>query len=241
MDTLKPAVMQDDNRLGQIRERLASGKLSDVGFDAFLPPSTRARSSYTWTPIVVARRAALHFAERGASRVLDVGCGPGKFCVVAGLARPELTFCGVEHSPGLARTGQGLTASLRVSNVEIRNGDALDAPWHDFDGFYFFNPFSEGSRAGGDRLLRVAELLRAAPRKSIVVTYHGLGGPIPPSYDLIVEERVGSGPLRVWQKTRLREGAWYHLDYSHEVSRVPRKYLERKLAALNSSDEVASE
>jgi len=233
--------MQNENKLDQIHKRFASGELSDVGFDAFLPPSARARSPYTWTPIAVARRAALHFAERGAKRVLDVGCGPGKFCVVAGLAHPELSFCGVEHNPRLACTAKGLTAGLHLSNVEIRNGDALDAPWHDFDGFYFFNPFSGGSRLGGDKLLRVAELLRAAPRKAIVVTYHGLGGPIPPSYDLIVEERVGSGPLRVWQKNRSREGAWYHLDYSDDVSRVPRQYLERKLAALSSSDQVASE
>jgi len=86
----------------------------------------------------------------------------------------------------------------------------------------------------------VAELLSFAPRKSIVVTYHGLGGPIPSSYDLVVDERFGSGPLRVWQKNRSREGAWYHLDYSDEVSRVPRKYLQRKLAALSSLDEVES-
>jgi len=232
--------MTEDNDLGAIRERLASGELSDVGFDALLPPLTRARSSYTWTPIVVARRAAEHFARRGVSRVLDVGCGPGKFCIVAGLTRPALRFYGVEHSAALTRTALALTACLRLSNVEIRNGEALDAPWRGFDGFYFFNPFSADSRVGGPDLLRVADQLRGAARRTVVVTYHGLGGPIPSSYDLVSEERVGSGPLRVWQKNS-RDGAWYHLDYSHGVSRVPRKYLDRKLGAQSSSKEVAGE
>jgi SAM-dependent methyltransferase len=233
--------MADDNQLDQVRERLALGQLSDVSFDTLLPPLTRARSSYTWTPVAVARRAALHFAERGASRVLDIGCGPGKFCIAAGLAQPELSFCGVDRSAGLTRIARELTAALRVPNVETRKGDALDAPWHDFDGFYFFNPFSDDSRTSGDKLLRVAELLREAPRKSVVVTYHGLGGPIPSNYDLVSEERLGSGPLRVWVKVRPRDAAWYHLDYSHGVSRVPRKFLERKLGALLSSDEAFSE
>lgn len=232
--------MTDDNNLDRVRERLVLGELWDVGFDALLPPLTRAKSSYTWTPIVVARRAAMHFAERGASRVLDVGCGPGKFCIVAGLTRPALRFWGVERSVGLTRTARALAAGLRLPNVEIRNGEALDTPWRDFDGFYFFNPFSEDPRMGGAELLRVADALRGAPRRAVVVTYHGLGGPIPSSYTLVSEERVGSGPLRVWQKNS-REAAWYHLDYSHDVSRVPRKYLERKLGAQKAADEIAGQ
>lgn len=233
--------MADEGHFDQFRARLAAGELSDAGFDSLLPTLTRARSSYTWTPVDVARRAAQHFAERGATRVLDVGCGPGKFCIVAGLAHPNLSFCGVDHSAGLTRTARELGKGLRVSNVEIKTGNALDLPWPAFDGFYFFNPFSEDSKVGGNELLRVAELLRSAPRKSVVVTYHGLGGPIPSSYELASEERIGTGPLRVWQKVRTREAAWYHLDYAHDASRVPRGYLERKLGAMRSSDELGSE
>jgi len=229
-------MMMAPQKLKELRERIAVGELADLQFDALLPASTRARSSYTWTPISVARRAALRLAEHGATRVLDVGCGPGKFCVVAGLTRPTLKFCGVEHRVGLSRTARALIAGLDVSNVEIVNGNVFETPWRPFDGFYFFNPFSGDSRVGGNELLRVADQLSAAQRNSVVVTYHGLGGPIPSSYDLVSEEQVGSGPLRVWRKTRAREAAWFYLDYSHDVARVPRKYLERKLGALSSSE-----
>jgi SAM-dependent methyltransferase len=191
----------------------------------------------------------MHFGERGVRRVLDVGCGPGKFCVAAALSRPDLNFCGVDRSVDLTITATAVAATLRASNTEFRAGDALDAPWHDFDGFYFFNPFAEDapstsvkgdSSRAGTHLLRVAELLGEAARGATVVTYHGLGGPIPSTYDLAAEEPVGSGALRVWVKNRTREAAWYHLDYSNDVSRIPRKYLQRQLRAQKPSAETSS-
>ncbi|HEY0465789.1 MAG TPA: class I SAM-dependent methyltransferase [Polyangiaceae bacterium] len=191
---------------------------------------------------MVAQRAAWRFAERGIRHVLDVGCGPGKFCVAAALARPNLHFFGIERGVGLTLTANAVAASLRVSNVEFKAGNVLDAQWHDFDGFYFFNPFSEDSAPGSESartetdLLRVVELLGAANRGAIVITYHGLGGAIPSTYDLLSDEPVGSGRLRVWIKNRSREAAWYHLDYAQGVSRVPRRYFERQSARKASAE-----
>jgi SAM-dependent methyltransferase len=182
----------------------------------------------------VARRAALRFAERGVRRVFDVGCGPGKFCIAAAVARPDLNFIGIDRGLDLTITAEALAACLRVSNVEFKVGDALEAPWHDFDGFYFFNPFNQDSAsettAVETDLMKVAEQLGEADRGAIVITYHGLGGAIPSTYDLLSDEPVGTGPLRVWIKNRSRAAAWYHLDYAHGVSRVPRKYFERQCA-----------
>ena len=230
------------NDLERVRDRLATGELSDVAFGALLPPLLREKSAWCWTPIAVARRAALRFAEHGARRVLDVGCGPGKFCVAAALSQPGLNFVGVDRGVDLTITAKAVAESLRVPNVEFNAGNALDAPWHDFDGFYFFNPFAEDWssspmadwRGGNDTLLRVAELLSDANRGTAVITYHGLGGAIPSNYDLFSEEPVGSSVLRVWIKNRSRVAAWYHLDYSAEVTRIPRRYFERKIAAQKS-------
>ena len=57
---------------------------SDAQLDALLPRVMRRVSSVYWTPVRVARRAAQIFDDLGVSRVLDVGSGPGKFCIVAG-------------------------------------------------------------------------------------------------------------------------------------------------------------
>lgn len=242
--------MTDEQHFDRVRNSLITGQLSDLAFGALLPPLIRAKSSYCWTPLAVARRAALRFAEQGTRRVLDVGCGPGKFCLTAALACPEIDFCGVDLSVTLARTAKELATGLRLSNVEFKAGDALDAPWHDFDGFYFFNPFGgtlltplmdDCALPGGDELLRVAELLDAARKGVTVITYHGLGGPIPSSYTLRSEEPIGSGCLRVWQKTRSRAQGFYYLDHSREVSQVSREYLLRKPARRKPRVDAASE
>jgi SAM-dependent methyltransferase len=242
--------MPDDGYLARVRARLASGELSDIAFDALLPPVTRAKARAHWTPIAVARRVALRFAERGATRVLDVGSGPGKFCVAAAVACSELDFCGIEHSVALTRTAKELAARLCLSNVEFRSGDALGAPWHDFDGFYFFNPFAESSLApasicrrlaGQSELALTLELLAAARRGVTVITYHGLGGPIPSSYDLVSEEAVGSGRVRVWTKARSRDSGWFYLDDSRAVLRLTRRGLEERLGIRKPWTELAPE
>jgi len=158
-----------------------------------------------------------------------------------------LNFIGIDRSVDLIVTANSLAAALRVSNVEFKSGDAVDAPAHDFDGFYFFNPFGEESASGADssrshaELLRVVELLGAADRGAIVITYHGLGGAIPSTYDLLSDEPIGSGPLRVWVKNRSREAAWYHLDYGYGVSRVPRRYFQQKAVVQKSSAAMTSD
>jgi SAM-dependent methyltransferase len=234
--------MVDVRYFDRVRAQLASGELGDVAFGALLPPLLREKAPWCWTPIAVARRAAWRFAERGIRRVFDVGCGPGKFCIAAAVTRPDLNFLGFDRGVDLTVTAKALAARLRVSNVEFQVGNALDAPWHDFDGFYFFNPFNEdpvsGSSGAETDLLRVVDLLDAADRGSIVITYHGLGGAIPSTYDLLSDEPVGTGRLRVWVKNRSRALAWYHLDYAHGVLRAPRRHFEQWCAARKSSVET---
>jgi hypothetical protein len=78
-------------------------------------------------------------------------------------------------------------------------------------------------------LLGVVEALSSLRTGSIVVTYCGLGGPIPSSFDLISEELVSSGCLRTWIKRRSYEGDWYHLDRQDDVARATRGYVDRRL------------
>jgi SAM-dependent methyltransferase len=219
---------------------LLLGDVLDAAFDELLPPSARAKSVQHWSPLVVARRAALRFEEQGVRRILDVGCGPGKFCVAAAFAFPKLEFCGVDRDPSLVETGRELAKYLALPNVEFRVGDILGISWLEFDGFYFFNPFEHSPSCTGEvarkkwaasELLRVTQRLASAPVGATVVSYHGVGGPIPSSYDLASEEPVGSGPLRTWIKNRPREAPWHYLDEEPGVSRIPNEYLDQRLRA----------
>jgi predicted RNA methylase len=233
--------MPNDQYVGRIAARLRTGEVFDGGFDQLLPLHARAHSLWHWSPVYVAQRAAVRFAEHGARRVLDVGAGPGKFCIVAGASQPGLEFHGVEQHVELVATAKRLAELLDLRNVRFSSGDALLALTGPFDGFYFFNPFFDDPFGAEEHAglrseppipriaaaaIRVTDSLRSARDRTVVVTYHGLGGPIPSSYDLVCEEPVGSGCLRTWVKTRANEESWYYLDEADDVTRVPRWYVE---------------
>ena len=233
-----------EDYLDRVRVRLASGKLLDAAFDCLLPPIVRMKSTLHWTPVSVARLAATRLAEHGAQRVLDAGSGPGKFCTVGASTCNLVTFVGIEQRVGLVAVARHLAQRLGVTNARFVLGDAMAYSWAQFDGFYFFNPFAENALGAEDvfdagtpapklrfatEALRVARRLREARRGSALVTYHGLGGPIPSSYELMSEENSGSGCLRTWVKLRDREEGWVHLDH-RSVSRASWGMLQQNLA-----------
>lgn len=233
-----------EDYLDRVRERLASGELLDAAFDCLLPPAVRMKSTLHWTPVSVARQAALRLAEHGARRILDAGSGPGKFCTVGASSCSLATFVGVEQRVGLVAVARHLAERLGLTNVRFVLGDALAYSWAQFDGFYFFNPFAENAMGAADvfdagtpapqlrfatEALRVARRLREARIGSVLVTYHGLGGPIPSSYELLSEESSGAGCLRTWVKRRDREEDWVHLEH-RDVSRASWSTLQQDLA-----------
>jgi predicted RNA methylase len=181
-----------------------------------------------WTPVSVARLAAARLVQHGARHVLDAGSGPGKFCTVGAAAHSLVTFVGIEQRVNLVSVARQVATRLGVSNAHFVLGDALARSWAKFDGFYFFNPFTENLWGAQDvfdartgcpqrrfrtEALRVALRLRQARRGSVLVTYHGLGGPIPSSYELVSEENSGMGHLRTWIKARELEEEWVHLEH----------------------------
>jgi SAM-dependent methyltransferase len=198
------------------------------------------------------------FAERGARKVLDVGCGPGKFCIVAGALRPGLHVRGIEQRSRLVRLGRRLVRQYGLTNVELSTGDATKVSWDGFDGLYFFNPFIESSlspasrfaddvdhskRRFGAELLRVESLLARAPLGTTFVTYHGLGGPIPNSYDLVGEERAGTDRIRTWVKGTNAAADWLWIETISRVTRVSRtrvRSAQERLASENRAQNVGA-
>lgn len=205
---------------------------SDAQFDALLPRPARRVSSVYWTPVRVARRAAQIFDDLGVSRVLDVGSGPGKFCIVAGARAPRISFVGIEHRPHLVAAAHALAVSVGTTNVSFVHGDATSFPWTDFDGFYVFNSFAENSYPSDNQLdqtvelsharriddvMRVERWLATRDPGTILLTYHGLGGPIPGSYEQVHVEAAGSDWLRAWRRGRAVANDRYWLEDAADV------------------------
>jgi SAM-dependent methyltransferase len=197
------------------QQALRARALADEEFDCLFPPELQLVSRRFWTPLPVAWRAAEVLRSLGAKRVLDVGCGPGKFCIVAGALAPGIKFVGVEHRSRFVATAREVAARLGVSNAEFAVGDATMAALDAFDAFYLFNPFAENTFEEGNCLDRDVDLsfnryasdlrrmrvaLSRARIGTVVVTYHGFGARPPRGYEQLRADPIGSSSLCVWQK-----------------------------------------
>ena len=214
----------------------------DEAFDAAFPAPIRRASRRFWTPVAVARRAAELLRGAGATRVLDVGSGPGKFVLVAAVAAPELEFVGVEHRIHLVAVAHSVRLRLGIENAHFRTGDAVATSWLDFDAFYFFNPLAENVYPQEDRFDARVELtdakfvrdvlaieagLRAARSGTSVVTYHGASVRMPGSYGLEHAERAGSNWLRLWVKRRTTDDGSFFLETGDTIEHWPPRAYPR--------------
>jgi SAM-dependent methyltransferase len=199
-----------------LRQRLVAGEaVEDAELDRAWPPWVAALSEVHWTPVEVARRAAAFLtADRGSgAKILDVGSGAGKFCLVAA-ATTGASFVGVERNPRLVDEARRLATALDLENVAFRAGLMEDIDWSPFDGFYFYNPFGEQFLEEEETTLEpgaprgwpvYAHAVRTALAKlyltrpgTRVVTYHGLGAALPPGFELVKLARIHDGLLRFY-------------------------------------------
>lgn len=90
-----------------IREALRCGRLvDDHAFDLLYPEPIRRVPRVHWTPVEVAVRAARLLADRPRLRLLDIGSGVGKFCIVAA-ASVDASVTGVDPRPHLTKIARG--------------------------------------------------------------------------------------------------------------------------------------
>lgn len=204
----------------EVAEAVKSGVCPpDHAFDRFLPERLQLVSGRYWTPVRVAMRAATWLDEPKVRSVVDIGSGPGKFCLVAALAS-RCAFLGIEQRDELVSVARSLTKLYhlqhRVSFIEDRFGDA--PPPH-ADAYYFYNPFAEsaldeqawlddavehGEARHARELLAAEHWLGQAPVGTHVLTYNGLGSELPHCYAEIRAELRFPCPLRLWRKTSRR-------------------------------------
>ena len=118
------------------------GSIEDERFDQIYPSKVQKLSWRHWTPVSVAVEAAKLLVTGPRTRVLDVGCGPGKFCLVAA-ALTDARFTGIEQRSDLVAIARRAALKHRLTNVEIIHGNVTDFSFASFDAFYLYNPFEE--------------------------------------------------------------------------------------------------
>ncbi len=188
--------------------------LRDAEFDRIYPEWVRKVSESHWTPVSVARRAAELLVVDESTRVLDVGSGVGKFCLVGAMVTPA-TFFGAEQRASLVEIARQAATACELSRVHFVHENMMTIDWSGYDSFYLFNPYSEHifdysspiedpittSLDHYNRYVTTTcRRLVAAPVGVRVVTYYGYGGPMPSGYRRILREPAGKNYLELWVK-----------------------------------------
>ena len=145
--------------------------------------------------------------------MLDIGCGPGKFCLIAA-ALTDGHFTGIEQRADLVKAARHAVLKERRQNVEIIQGNVTDISFSKYDAFYLYNPFEENMSENQsiDRCIPlsadlyvkyvkyVAAELSAKPLGTVVVTYAGSALEVPSCYDC--ELSAFGRDLKLWIKVR---------------------------------------
>jgi SAM-dependent methyltransferase len=183
----------------------------DSDFDLIYSKRIQGVSEMHFTPVSIAKVAAFYLADKKGVRILDIGSGAGKFCMI-GSACTEGYFVGVEQRNSLCLAAKGISKKYHLTNVEFIHSNIMDIAFEAYDAFYFFNAFYEHIGILG-RMDTEIELNRALydeysayvkvqldgmPIGTKLVTYYSYLNEIPASYVLVFSNE--NEKLKFWEK-----------------------------------------
>ena len=176
--------------------------VSDSDFDAIYAARMRKMSSIYFTPVEVAQVAARFLVSQPGMKVLDIGSGAGKFCMI-GSACTEGHFTGVEFRESLFALSKKLAGQYNLSGLEFIFSNIMEVDFSAFDSVYFFNSFYENIAPSNPidikYSLYVKEQLDAMPVGTRLATYFSYLMEVPSSYE--TQSTHFDGKLRLWEKT----------------------------------------
>lgn len=185
--------------------------ITDEDFNEIYPEHIRALARKHWTPVAVAKTASEFLVGRRGTRVLDIGSGAGKFCMI-GAANTKGHFIGVEQRMELVELSKKLAASYALRNTEFIHANVTSIRFSDYEAFYLYNPFQENIdvRHRIDEAVQLSTALYDAysihtinqlsrlPPGARLATYWTPVSVIPDSFRLI--DTLYKGNLSLWEK-----------------------------------------
>ena len=185
---------------------------SDTAFDALYPAHIAQLASRHWTPLSVAKEAATFLAVGDSPRILDIGSGVGKFCLIGAHFFPSAFFAGVEHRVSLNTIATKLSMQLGLSNTAFFEGDFSSIDFSAYQHFYFYNSFYEHLELSDliDDSVQISnelfhaynrnlyKALKKMPSGTRIATFHSTENEMPTSYEVV---GIGSNEdLKFWIK-----------------------------------------
>jgi len=116
--------------------------ISDNDFNVIYPPKISSLATKHWSSVSVSKLASNFLVDRPGTKVLDIGSGAGKFCMI-GATNTKGHFTGVEQREELVKLSTQLSESYRINNVKFIHANIMSISFADYDAFYFYNSFYE--------------------------------------------------------------------------------------------------
>lgn len=185
---------------------------SDEAFNSLYPAHIAQLASRHWTPLSVAKEAAQFLAVGDSPRILDIGSGAGKFCLIGAHFYPNAFFEGVEHRVALNGIATKLARELGLSNAAFWDGDFSKIDFSAYQHFYFYNSFYEHLELSDliDESVPISnelfhtynrnlyKALKKMPSGTRIATFHSTENEMPTSYEVV---GIGTNEdLKFWIK-----------------------------------------
>ena len=116
--------------------------MKDDDFDGIYPEEVRPMAFTHFTPIEIAIRAAKFLVQKSGTKVLDIGSGAGKFCMIGSVCTNG-HFTGVEQRDNLHLLAEQILKKYQLKNINFINSNINQIEFSNYEAFYFFNPFYE--------------------------------------------------------------------------------------------------
>ncbi|WP_343692190.1 class I SAM-dependent methyltransferase [Chitinophaga sp.] len=185
---------------------------SDDAFDLIYPRGMQQLSKRHWTPLQIATASAAFLAHKPGTRILDIGSGVGKFCLIGAHFHPNSYFYGIEQREDLYLHARTAKEVLKVENADFILGNFTRFNADQYDSFYFYNSFFEHltPEDGIDQQIDFStnlydyytrymqDIMDQRGSGTRLVTYYSMGDEVPDSYQLV--DASDDMLLKMWIK-----------------------------------------